>query len=115
MSNGLRSALGLGFLVVFGAGLAVGLLAGRRSAEREPSTYLERLTEEYGLRPEQVAAIRALLDREQAEIASILERVEQAVHEDIRQARARTVALIREELAPEQRERFDRELAGSSN
>ncbi len=98
--------LALATALVFAAGAAVGYV-GARGDGASGKTYLGMLADEYDLRPDQVDRIRALLEREEESIDRILDGVEAAVKEEIRQARARTEEDLREVLDDAQREKFD--------
>lgn len=79
----------LGWLLMFGAGFAVGRLVDR-GANSPGKTYLQRLQEKYDLAPDQVESVRGYLEEEEAAIDAILARVESQVKAEIEAERAKT-------------------------
>ncbi len=109
-----RTLLAIGAVFLFGAGVLAGFVFSRHgegtaNAETSGNTYLQRLVNDYHLRPDQVERIKGHLGQEQGKVDAIVEGVAEQVKQAIRAARAETVDSIRGELDPEQRERFDQD------
>lgn len=113
--TGVRAIFVAGGVLLLGAGFFAGFTLGRHDgapttapgADSTGNTYLQRLVNDYHLRPDQVERIRGHLNAEQGKVDAVLEGVAEQVKEPIRAARAQTVDAIRGELDPEQRTRFD--------
>ncbi len=110
--NKVGATLVVGFVATFCAGLFAGMKYEGRARAAPEITYLERLVNQYDLRPDQVEAIRGHLEQERQAIDAALERVETQVREQVRAARQAAMVSIRASLDDEQRERFDRDSAG---
>lgn len=114
-------------LAVFGVGLAAGLLIGRRMIPEgvsgrgvfrspmgpagigraggpPPGVLLERLTRELDLSPDQRTAVEGVLRASRTRVEQLQRDVRERFDAEQRSLRAE----IREELTPEQQERFDR-------
>jgi hypothetical protein len=89
-----------------GAGLVLGLALGRN--EPRPPTYLEQLTSALDLRPEQVAAIEAVLGDEDRDIDGWLEESLAGLRERVAERRARTESEMLARLEAGQRDRYER-------
>jgi hypothetical protein len=89
--------------------VATGVLAGylvRGLQERKP-TYLEQLTEMLALRPEQVAAIEAVLTEEDREIDALLYGQWQELQAPVAARRERTESALLAALDGPQRARYE--------
>ena len=100
-----RAWLLVSLLLAAAAG-AVGGVAWARRAERRPS-YLEQLTESLALRPEQTAAIEAILGAEDREIDAAIEGSLAGLRDRVAERRQRTEHELLAVLDAEQRARYD--------
>jgi hypothetical protein len=88
-----------------GAGLALGLSMNR--GEERPPTYLEQLTTALDLRPEQVAAIEAVLADEDRDIDAWLEESLTGLRDRVAERRARTEAEMLAALDADQQDLYE--------
>jgi len=97
----------LASLLLAGAAGAVAGVAWERHADRRP-TYLEQLTDMLSLRPEQTAAIEAILASEDRDIDQWLEESLAGLRDRVAERRQRTEQELLAVLDDGQRERYDR-------
>jgi Spy/CpxP family protein refolding chaperone len=97
----------LAALLLAGAAGALAGVAWERHAGRR-ATYLEQLTDALDLRPEQTAAIEAILSDEDRDLDQWLEQSLSGLRDQVAERRQRTEQELLAVLDPEQRERYDR-------
>lgn len=110
--NRFHATVATGFILTLGAGAALGCLWCQKRAGSANATYLQRLIDEYDLRPDQVERIRGHLEQEQADVDAVLMTVEGQVRVRIQEARKAAEDAIRAALDDEQRGKFDRARRG---
>ena len=100
-----RAWLLVSLLLAAAAGAVAGV-AWERRAERQPS-YLEQLAQSLDLRPEQTAAIEAILGAEDRELDAAIEGSLVGLRERVAERRQRTEEELLAVLDPAQRARYD--------
>jgi hypothetical protein len=102
----------LALLCLLAGGLAGYML---RGAEDRTPTYLEQLAETLSLRPEQVAAIDAVLAEEDREIDNLLGHMLEEMQGPVAERRARTEAALLAALDDAQRARYAQLVQAETN
>jgi hypothetical protein len=105
----LRVWIVAGIIVAFCAGLAAGRLA-FVPGEPAETPYLQRLSTDYDLRPDQVERARAILEQEGLAIDAVLRTADAQVRDGVAAAREAAEAQIRAVMDDAQRAKFDADM-----
>jgi len=105
-----RAWLAAALVAALLTGLALGWRAGLSGGARAPS-YLERLTADLGLRPDQVTSIEALLAEEDREIDALLQQQLDGIRDQVAERRQRTEQALVSRLDEAQRARYEQLVA----